>query len=65
MAGSLRKDLWHTLGRIGSVSLNIIQRAQRLKVVALVGEKPAVANIAISEHVQLLYWLNRMEDFVF
>jgi hypothetical protein len=50
-------DRLKNLGRIGSVSRNIIQRAQRLKVVALVGEKPAVANIAMSKHVQLLQWV--------
>ena len=41
------------LGRIGTIGRNIIQYAERLKVVGLIAEKSVSANIAMSKHTQL------------
>jgi hypothetical protein len=46
-------DRLKDLGGIGSASRNVVQRAQRLKMVGLVGKKPAPANIAMSQHMRL------------
>jgi hypothetical protein len=54
IAGADALDRLEDLGRIGPVSRNIVQHAQCLKVVGLIGEKLTPANVATSAHVHLL-----------